>query len=101
MAVVCGRCLRSLSGSVYEVRSEDLSLQRCLRCLLMFRPLVFRSAVICAIAGTLLVAVNQGNVMLKGEASLELAWKIPLTYAVPYLVATAGAVLNARTSSKT
>jgi len=70
---------------------------RCLRCVLMFGPLVARSAVICAVVGTLLVAINQGDTILGGNASLELAWKVPLTYAVPYTVATVSAVLNSRT----
>ena len=55
-----------------------------------------RSLVIAAIVGTLLTAINQGNVILQGDASAALAWKIPLTYSVPYCVATAGALLNSR-----
>ena len=55
-----------------------------------------RSLVIATVVGTLLTAINQGNVILQGDASLALAWKIPLTYAVPYCVATAGALLNSR-----
>ena len=48
------------------------------------------------VVGTLLTAINQGNVILQGDASAALAWKIPLTYSVPYCVATAGALLNSR-----
>ena len=48
------------------------------------------------VVGTLLTAINQGNVIFQGDASAALAWKIPLTYAVPYCVATAGALLNSR-----
>jgi len=70
---------------------------RWLRCVLMFGPLVARSAVICAVVGTILVTINQGDTILGGNASLDLAWKVPLTYAVPYTVATVSAVLNSRT----
>ena len=101
MAVICGRCVRSLSGSVYEVRSGEGALVRCLRCALMFRPLVLRSLKICVVVGTLLTAINQGPTILGGEASLALTWQVPLTYAVPYSVATASAILNARTKTST
>ncbi len=95
-AVICGRCGRALKRSAYEVRAGEGRAARCLRCALMYWPLVSRSLVICLLVGTVLTAINQGNVILQGDASLALAWKIPLTYAVPYCVATTGAILNAR-----
>ncbi len=61
--------------------------------------MMVRSFLICLAVGTLQVAINQGNVILQGDASMALAWKIPLTYAVPYGVATVGAVLNSRLQS--
>jgi len=93
---VCRRCGRPLEVTVYEVRAGDDRLPCCLRCALIHPPLVARSLVIAAVVGTLLTAINQGNVILGGDASPALAWKIPLTYAVPYCVATAGGLLNAR-----
>ena len=98
--VGCGRCDRTLTGAAYEVRSRQERAVRCLRCVLVFGPLVVRSTVVCAVVGTLLVAINQGNTILGGNASLELAWKVPLTYAVPYTVATVSAVLNSRTGAR-
>ncbi|MBI1885276.1 MAG: nitrate/nitrite transporter NrtS [Chloroflexi bacterium] len=65
----------------------------------MHLPLVARSLTIALIVGTILTAINQGNVIVQGDATLALAWKIPLTYAVPYCVATAGAILNARSKT--
>lgn len=64
----------------------------------MYRPLVRRSFVIALIVGTILTAINQGNIILRGDFADSLYWKIPLTYAVPYCVATTGAILNARRS---
>ena len=93
---LCERCQRSLNSAVYEVRIRGESSSRCLRCALTHGPLMGRSFLICLGVGTLLVAINQGNVILQGDAPMALAWKIPLTYAVPYGVATAGAVLNSR-----
>ena len=69
---------------------------RCLRCSLTYRPLVRRSLVVALIVGTILTAINQGNIILRGDWPESLYWKIPLTYVVPYCVATTGAILNAR-----
>jgi hypothetical protein len=95
-AAACQRCRRRLAGAVYQVRSGSGTLRRCLRCALVFKPLVARSAAICLVVGTLLTTINQGNVILNGDATAALAWKVPLTYAVPYCVATLGAIMNAR-----
>ncbi len=65
----------------------------------MYRPLVVRSFLVCLIVGTILTAINQGNVILGGDFPTTLAWKIPLTYAVPYCVATIGAIFNARSKA--
>lgn len=93
---VCERCRRPLESVRYEVRSARGAAVRCLRCALLHRPLILRSAVICLAIGTLLTAINQGNLIVQGTFPLALAWKVPLTYAVPYGVATTGAMLNAR-----
>lgn len=58
-----------------------------------------RSLVIALIVGTILTAINQGNVILSGDFPAALFWKIPLTYCVPFGVATTGAILNARTKA--
>ena len=55
-----------------------------------------RSLIVAIIVGTILTAINQGNVLLSGEFPPSLYWKIPLTYVVPYCVATTGAILNGR-----
>ena len=95
-ALVCARCRIELSGAAYEVRSEEGRLARCLRCALIYRPLMARSLLICLVVGTVLTAINQGNLIVQGDFPLVLVWKIPLTYAVPYCVASLGAILNAR-----
>ena len=92
----CQRCQVTLKRTAYEVRTGVGRSLRCLRCALIHRPLVARSLVIALIVGTILTAINQGNVIFQGDASPALAWKIPLTYAVPYCVATVGALLNSR-----
>jgi hypothetical protein len=51
-----------------------------------------RSGLIAVVVGTILTAINQGDVSLEGHWSPALAWKLPLTFAVPFIVATVGAL---------
>ena len=55
-----------------------------------------RSVLTAIVVGTILVAINQGTVLAAGHFPPSLAWKIPLTYLVPFCVATWGALINAR-----
>ena len=54
------------------------------------RGIVRRSIIIAAIVGTILNIINQGDALVTGGGLV--AWKIVLTYCVPYLVSTYGAV---------
>jgi hypothetical protein len=49
------------------------------------------------VVGSVLVAINQGTVLSSGQLPTRLAWQIPLTYAVPFCVATWSALINNRT----
>jgi hypothetical protein len=73
--------------------------RRCFRHALLYRPMLLRSLIIALIVGTLLTAINQGNIILGGSFPAPLYWKIPLTYCVPFGVATSGALLNARSAT--
>jgi hypothetical protein len=46
--------------------------------------------------GSLLVTINQGDALVAGRWDAALLWKVPLTYLVPFVVATWGALLNSR-----
>lgn len=70
--------------------------RRCLGCTLRHRPLLRRSAVTALVVGTALVAINQGATLAAGELPARLLWQVPLTYAVPFCVATWGALTNSR-----
>lgn len=61
------------------------------------RPILARSLRASLVVGTLLTALNQGDLLLSGAFPAALWWKVPLTYVVPFLVATYGA-LGAPTS---
>ena len=91
----CARCGRSLAGrSAYLLGSEH----RCLPCAFRYRPMLKRSLLTALVVGTVLVAINQGGLLVSGAWPASLLWQIPLTYVVPFCVASWGALGNARRS---
>ena len=66
----------------------------------MRRDIVLRGLKTGVIVGTILVAINQGDMILGGQLDASAAWKIPLTYLVPYCVATYGGVSAIRAYDK-
>ncbi len=69
---------------------------RCLRCALQHPGLLRRSLTASLVVGTALTLLNHGDTLLAGGWNSALYWKIPLTYCVPFLVATYGALSNCR-----
>jgi len=67
----------------------------CWRCALRNRRMLRRSILTSAVVGTILTLINQGPALFEGSLAGDLAWKIPLTYCVPFLVASWGALGNA------
>lgn len=61
---------------------------KCLGHAIAYAPVLRTALITSAVVGTVLTTINQGNVLLNGHFPTELWWKIPLTYGVPYLVAT-------------
>ena len=61
---------------------------KCLRHAIMHARLIRTAISTALVVGTILTAINQGNVILGGHLPPVLYWKIPLTYCVPYCVAT-------------
>ena len=55
-----------------------------------------RSMIASLVVGTALTLLNQGDILFAGRWNSALYWKIPLTYCVPFLVATYGALANSR-----
>lgn len=87
---VCASCEKRDAGFVLGGGA------RCIWCFLRFRPMLRRSLLTALVVGTILTAVNQGTVLADGEFPYDLYWKIPLTYCVPFCVATWGALINSR-----
>ena len=61
-------------------------------------PVVSRALRIAAVVGTILVAIDQGEVIITGGLTTKTALQIALTYMVPYLVSTYAAVEALRAS---
>jgi hypothetical protein len=70
--------------------------QRCLLCALRHAPLLKRSLLTALVVGTVLTAINQGTVIAGGHVGTSLYWKVPLTYCMPFLVATFGALASSK-----
>ena len=98
----CQRCRRPLTrqraGYTFRPAGGNAvaGVAKCLRCALRHWPMLRRSLLAGLLVGTVLTALNQGDAILHGQLSSALAWKIPLTYCVPFLVATYGALSNSR-----
>ena len=103
--VECGRVLRL--GWTFAFRAKaapggtgspgyGADLTKCLLCALRHLPMLKRSVAACFVVGTILTALNQGDILLAGHWNNALYWKIPLTYCVPFLVASYGALINSR-----
>ncbi len=100
--VCCGAGIKARRGFGFEsqtrVTTEDAApALKCFACALWHRPMLRRSIIAALVVGTILTLLNQGDVLLSGSWSNALYWKIPLTYCVPFMVATYGALSNSRT----
>ena len=92
----CVKCRRTLEYRTYQMPSPSGRLPHCLGCAVRYQPLLKKSLIICMVVGTILTAINQGNFIVTGDFQTAMAWKIPLTYTVPFIVATTGGILNAQ-----
>lgn len=89
----CIRCRQTLhEGSAFTLGGA----RHCLQCAVQYRPMLRRSALTALVVGTLLVGINQGPALAAGDIRPGLAWQIVLTYAVPFCVASWGALTNSR-----
>lgn len=80
----------------FRFARQDRVDHKCLRHALTHRPLVRTAAATALVVGTILTAINQGNVLVGGTLPTALVWKVPLTYSVPYCVATWSALRISR-----
>lgn len=95
----CGRTTKP--GRVFVFRPPGAlptaaGIIKCIICGPRHSPMLRRSAIVAVVVGTILTLLNQGDGLFSGNWSNALYWKIPLTYCVPFLVATYGALTAAR-----
>lgn len=93
---VCDRCGTPTAHGAFEFRTARGLNVKCLGCALRHGPMLRRSAAIALVVGTVLVVINQGDVLLDGRWTGAMIWKLPLTYTVPFLVATWSALITSR-----
>ncbi len=89
----CAGCRRPLNGNnAFTLGGE----RHCLLCAVRYGPMLRRSVLTALVVGTALVLINHGTALAAGEFRSALVWQIPLTYAVPFCVASWGALGNSR-----
>jgi hypothetical protein len=91
----CSDCGATGLRHYYQVDRTGTRL-KCLRCVLRHRPRVVTSLKTAVVVGTILVGINQGDLLLRGAVSGVLLAKLALTYCVPYAVSTYGALMASR-----
>lgn len=92
-----GRCAAGHGARwLFRFQSHGVVRDTCLGHALVHRPLLRTAVVTALVVGTVLTAINQGNVLLEGRFPAPLWWKIPLTYSVPYCVSTFSALRISR-----
>ncbi len=84
------------SAARFRFQTTYGGIEKCLRHALFHRPLVRNALLTALVVGTILTAINQGNILVDGKFPPPLFWKIPLTYSVPYCVSTWAALRISR-----
>ena len=90
--VNCGAEIKARKGFGFknprtETSGEATSIVKCFGCALRHGPMLKRSVIAGLVVGSILTLLNQGDTLLSGDWNNALYWKIPLTYCVPFLVA--------------
>jgi hypothetical protein len=62
-------------------------------------PHLRKTLTIAGIVGTVLFAINQLDVVLRGDATAVVWWKIGATYCVPFVVSNLGVLIASRRPS--
>jgi len=101
VAPQCARCGQTFGHrAAYQFQTPGGLSRKCLPCALRHAPMLRRSGLLALIVGTILTGINQGDVLLAGHWPSALVWKLPLTYAVPFIVATLGALGTGRAPAR-
>jgi hypothetical protein len=88
----CGVAACSRRARFAFVRPEGPEALRCWRHGPVYGPVLRQAMRVAAVVGTVLFAINQADVVLRGHLTLAVAGKIGLTYLVPFCVSTYSAL---------
>ena len=88
----CARCHRP---GRYRGAVAGRPVPLCTRHFVRSRTTLKRATVTAVVVGTILTALNQGDLLLTGDTAPAMLWKIPLTYLVPFTVTIWGALTRA------
>jgi len=88
VAAYCGRVPLGGAGA----RPRDEQDFRCLRHAIVYPRVRDRALRVALVVGTILFAINQLDVVLRGGVTALVVGKVALTYAVPYAVSTYSAL---------
>jgi hypothetical protein len=93
---VCARCGTSLDHTYFEMSTRGGTSEKCLRCAVIHAPLVKRALKTALVVGTVLTTINQLDMIVAQGVTGRVAFKVGLTFIVPFVVTTWGALSNAR-----
>ena len=95
LCTACGRELRSGLRFRFVLDGQETVL-KCIRCAPRHPPLLRKALATALVVGTILTVINQGDVLLAGQLTPAMLWKIPLTYVVPFAVSSYSALAISR-----
>jgi hypothetical protein len=79
-----------------SVESPEWSTWREALAVVLYRPHLRKTLWIAAVVGTVLFAINQLDVVLRGAATSVVWLKVALTYLVPFCVSNTGVLIASR-----
>ncbi len=85
------RCPHGNRRAVYSFDRTSEKLL-CVQCAILYPSVFRRSLAISVIVGSLLILINQGDVLLRGSITSLVILKMCLTYMVPFCVSTISAL---------
>ena len=101
----CGQTLRRRwtfafkarpAPATFDVGSGTHEVHKCMFCAVRHLPMLRRSAILASAIGTVISLLNQGDTLLAGDWNTALYWKLPLSYCVPFCVATYSSLATSR-----
>ena len=101
----CGKLVRQGRRFAFKVptaptgpdaQGQAAQITKCILCAIRHLTMLRRSLIVGLVVGTVLTFLNQGDIIFAGDWESALYWKVPLTYCVPFCVATYGALSNSR-----